>query len=97
VQWLTRIKSDQDNVTVIKKWQDGVDDGKIPTAILFDENQQFKAFGNTAVEKYKELVYDGEHEEKYFFRDFKMELYDKAVSEKYICKSGNQSQRKYQK
>jgi len=72
--------ADEDNVIVINNWQDGVEThGKIPTAILFNENKQFVAFGNKAIEKYKELVYDGEHEENYFFRDFKMELYGKKV------------------
>ena len=73
--------SDKDNITVINKWQDGCDThGKIPTAILFDENQHFMEFGNKAIKKYKELVYDGEHKEKYFFNNFKMLLYNEMVS-----------------
>jgi len=71
--------SEKDNVIVIDNWLDGVDThGKIPTAILFDENQQFLAFGQNAIDRYKEIAYNGQARMHYFFRNFKMELYNKV-------------------
>jgi len=72
-------ESDKQNVIVINDWQDGVETrGKIPTAILFDENQRFMAFGNRAIDKYREYVADEMQNECYFFQHFKMELYNKV-------------------
>ena len=72
--------SDKDNIIVINNWQDGVEThGKIPTAILFDENQHFMEFGNKAFEKYKEVARLGEASEYYFFQNFKMKLYQKVM------------------
>ena len=73
-------KSEEENVLVINDWQDGVEThGKIPTAILFDENKEFLEFGNRAIDKYREYVADEIQQKYYFFKHFKMELYNKKV------------------
>ena len=73
--------SNPEKVIVINDWQDGFETrGKIPTAILFDKNQNFLAFGNGAIDKYREFVADeNQKEECYFYENFKMELYNKKV------------------
>jgi len=74
------VRPNKEDVQVIKEWQDGaVPHGKIPTAILFDKNQQFVAFGNDAWDKYRDLKLDGEADKYYFFQRFKMQLYDEKV------------------
>ncbi|XP_053398568.1 heat shock 70 kDa protein 12A-like [Mercenaria mercenaria] len=50
---------------------------KAPTAVLFDERQQFHSFGYDAENEYKELAADKEHHNWYFFKQFKMRLYEK--------------------
>ena len=73
--------SEKDKVIVIDNWKDGVSThGKIPTAILFDENKKFLAFGNLAIEKYMEFAADEDHGKCYFFQNFKKELHKKEVS-----------------
>jgi len=73
--------TNKDDVQVISEWYDGVPThGKIPTAILFDKHQRFVAFGNRAIDTYRDLVLDKENEEYYFFEKFKMVLYDDEVS-----------------
>ena len=72
--------SEKSKLIVINQWQDGVKtDGKIPTCILFDEKQNFVAFGNNAITKYKELVWDNQEKEYYYFEKFKMCLYQRKV------------------
>ena len=72
--------SDKQNVIVINDWQDGVPThGKFPTAILFDEKQMFMAFGNRAIDKYREFVANEDQEKYYFFEKFKMGLYREKV------------------
>jgi len=69
----------KDNVIVINNWQDGVEThGKIPTAILFNESQQFVAFGKKAIEKYREILSETRENGYYFFQNFKMKLYEKV-------------------
>jgi len=73
--------TNKDNVIVINNWLDGVDtQGKIPTAILFDKDQHFVAFGNQAIDKYKEIASDGQAENYFFFQRFKMELYRQKIN-----------------
>jgi len=73
-------KSNKEDIQVVDEWQDGtLTRGKIPTAILFDEQQQFVAFGNDAWDKYRDLKLDGEADKYYFFQRFKMQLYDGKV------------------
>lgn len=50
---------------------------KIPTNILFDADKKFIAFGNQAEEMYSIL----QKEKCYFFRKFKMLLYDMDCTE----------------
>ena len=66
----------------LKQW---VDPGssmmynKTSTCILFDESVNFSKFGFEAESKYQDLIMDNEHKTWYFFRRFKMTLYDKQV------------------
>lgn len=53
---------------------------KNPTVLLLDSKQKFVAFGFEAEDKYAELAADGEHKDYYFFRRFKMSLYNATVS-----------------
>lgn len=39
---------------------DDSDDQKTPTAILFSDDQEFLEFGSNALQKYAELVEDGQ-------------------------------------
>ena len=74
-------ESNKENIQVINEWQDGtLTRGKIPTVILFDEQQQFVAFGNEALDKYRDFKLDDEADNYYFFQRFKMQLYDEKVS-----------------
>lgn len=50
---------------------------KTPTCILFNENQEFAKFGYDAVMKYKSLPASEAHK-WYFFRNFKMSLYNRV-------------------
>ncbi|XP_033742407.1 heat shock 70 kDa protein 12A-like [Pecten maximus] len=50
---------------------------KTPTCVLFDENKRFHSFGYEAEDKYSDLALDDEEEDWYFFRRFKMELYNR--------------------
>ncbi|XP_078341045.1 heat shock 70 kDa protein 12A-like isoform X2 [Crassostrea virginica] len=67
----------------LKQW---VDPGssmiynKTSTCILFDESVNFSKFGFEAESKYQDLIMDNEHKTWYFFRRFKMTLYDKQSS-----------------
>lgn len=48
---------------------------KIPTAILFDSEQQFMHFGYDAEDKYAELLEEGNADGYYFFKRYKMKLF----------------------
>ncbi|KAL3878539.1 hypothetical protein ACJMK2_030879 [Sinanodonta woodiana] len=50
---------------------------KAPTCALFDPQKRFHSFGYEAEEKYADLAADNEADGWYFFRRFKMTLYDK--------------------
>ena len=52
---------------------------KTPTCVLFDNTKKFKYFGFEAEDKYSDLATDQEHTNWYFFRRFKMMLFDKMV------------------
>ena len=58
-------------------WNEKAESYKIPTNILFDADKKFIAFGNQAEEMYSTL----QKEKCYFFRKFKMLLYDMACTE----------------
>jgi hypothetical protein len=51
---------------------DDSDDQKTPTAILFDKDQQFLEFGSNALQKYAELIEDGQA--ALLFQNYKMHL-----------------------
>ena len=71
--------SKQDDIFIVNDWHDGEKHGKIPTAILFNEREEFVAFGNLALKMYRDLKEDEEDEKFYFFQKFKMQLYDEKV------------------
>ena len=76
-------ESNRNKIIVIAQWTDGLTtNGKIPTLILFNKEQKFVAFGNKAFDEYKELVEENEHEDYYYFENFKMILYDEKVNQK---------------
>lgn len=52
---------------------------KTPTCVLFDKNKKFHSFGFEAEEKYFSLAEDYKHSDYYFFRRFKMKLFDQLV------------------
>ena len=54
---------------------------KTATCILFEPDKTFASFGYEAEEHYAELAAEGtdEHKKWYFFRRFKMQLFDKKV------------------
>lgn len=58
------------------------DSRKTPTSVLLDPERNFSAFGYAADEKYEELLDKEEHEDWFYFRDFKMELYDAVQVER---------------
>lgn len=67
-------------------WQTGSQPGlslKTPTCVLFDPDQHFVAFGGEAEDRYTEIANEDEQNDNseltrwYFFRRFKMQLYDK--------------------
>ncbi|XP_061164989.1 heat shock 70 kDa protein 12B-like [Saccostrea echinata] len=54
---------------------------KTPTTLLMDGDQNFVAFGYEAESKYAELAEEDEHLDYYYFRRFKMVLYNKLRKE----------------
>ena len=52
---------------------------KTPTCVLFDAAGTFHSFGFEAEEKYSNLALEDNHHDWYYFRRFKMMLYDKKV------------------
>ncbi|XP_033731586.1 heat shock 70 kDa protein 12B-like, partial [Pecten maximus] len=49
---------------------------KTPTTILFDKDQKFHSFGYEAEKHYFQLTVDDNHTDWYYFRRFKMILFD---------------------
>lgn len=65
--------------TNIKRWIDPTSSmvyNKTSTCILFTKEKKFNSFGFEAEAKYLDLVLDNEHKNWYFFRRFKMTLYE---------------------
>ncbi|XP_078325401.1 heat shock 70 kDa protein 12A-like [Crassostrea virginica] len=50
---------------------------KTSTCVLFDATEKFHSFGFEAEEKYSNLALEDNHHDWYYFRRFKMMLYDK--------------------
>ncbi|XP_032424327.1 heat shock 70 kDa protein 12A-like [Xiphophorus hellerii] len=74
----------------LKKWgkEIGLDTPKTPTCILFDESEEFVAFGYEATETYNCMR--GETGKKhYFFQNFKMALYGKELRRDMKIKAAN--------
>ena len=66
-----------------KRWMSGhsrLESEKTPTCILFDQAQTFKAFGYEAENTYAELCCNNQASDYYFFKHYKMALYNKKVS-----------------
>ena len=64
-------------------WQRGSQPGlslKTPSCILFDPTQKLHSFGSDAEDKYIDLAQEDEHIDWFYFKRFKMQLYDKHVS-----------------
>lgn len=57
---------------------------KTSTCVLFDKKKKFHSFGFEAEDNYVNFAEEDEsHKDYYFFRRFKMKLFDKMVS-KYV-------------
>lgn len=52
---------------------------KTPTCVLFDQTGKFDSFGYEAEEKYSNLALEDEHHDWFYFRRFKMMLYNTKV------------------
>ncbi|XP_060576629.1 heat shock 70 kDa protein 12A-like [Ruditapes philippinarum] len=50
---------------------------KTSTCVLFDQNKKFHSFGFEAEDAYSDLALDNKHGDYFFFRRFKMKLFDK--------------------
>ncbi|XP_061185738.1 heat shock 70 kDa protein 12A-like [Saccostrea echinata] len=50
---------------------------KTPTCVLFSPDRKFDSFGYEAENKYSELALENKHRPWYYFRRFKMDLYNK--------------------
>ena len=53
---------------------------KAPTCILVNPDKTFNSFGYEAENNYSNLADEEEHHDYYFFKRFKMILFDKVVS-----------------
>lgn len=65
-----------------KQWVDSSSSmvcNKTASCILFDAKTKFSKFGFEAEAKYLDLIIDKEHKSWYFFKQFKMSLYNKQV------------------
>jgi hypothetical protein len=69
-----------------KTWTAGVNTPgvslKTSSTILLKPDKTFDSFGYEAEDRYAELAMDDEHKDYYYFRRFKMLLFDKIVSTK---------------
>ncbi|XP_052778686.1 heat shock 70 kDa protein 12A-like [Mya arenaria] len=72
-----------DNPTkvIVRNWNgDQLMSSKAPTCLLIEpDGETFSAFGYDAENKYISLVEDGEHDKWYFFKRFKMQLYNTDI------------------
>ena len=67
---------------ITNQWRDGTSGSvamKTPSCILFDDKQQCHSFGFKAENKYASLCLENKHHDWFFFRHFKMLLYDNKV------------------
>lgn len=61
-------------------WENDVLSHKTPTSVLLDTLGNFSAFGRAADSAYAKLAEEEEHDKWFYFRDFKMELYNSTVT-----------------
>ena len=73
-------KYEQDKIYINSSWPSGVQTYKEATAILFDKNRKFVAFGEDAIDQYTDLTDKEEEKAWYFFKCFKMALHKEKVS-----------------
>lgn len=72
---------DKKSIIAVTEWPGGGTlSSKVPTAVLFDSNKKFVAFGQEAVKKYIELTDDGQDDDYFYFHRFKMILYKEKVN-----------------
>lgn len=76
--------SNPDKLRVFSNWP-GLSNEvyKTPTVLLIDPHGKLEAFGQEALNKYynkRSLLYPDHFDDYYFFRNFKMVLYDNQVS-----------------
>lgn len=71
---------DKDKIHVNSNWSSGSALWKVPTAILFDDQLKFMAFGEDAENKYSEFAESDEEHKYYYFHRFKMMLYSEQVA-----------------
>ena len=67
----------------LRRWIDPTSSmmyNKTSTCILFTKEKNFSKFGFDAEAKYLDLIFDKEQKDWYFFRRFKMSLYDLQVN-----------------
>ena len=76
---------EQNKIFMNTDWPSGSNACKEITAILFNENEEFVAFGEEAVDKFNALSEDDEAN-YFFFNCFKMDLYKEKVSPFFIQK-----------
>ena len=69
----------QDKIYVNSNWSSGSNLWKVPTAILFDKDQKFIAFGDDAENKYCQLAESDEEQSYFYFNQFKMMLYNTHI------------------
>ncbi|KAK7880242.1 hypothetical protein WMY93_033090 [Mugilogobius chulae] len=71
----------ESEVLQVKRWEQksGADTPKTPTCVLFDEDQSFVEFGYKARDRYYHICHNSK--DFYYFKDFKMQLYNKRITE----------------
>jgi len=69
-----------ETIYVNSKWPSGIQTCKEATAILFNDKQQFVAFGEDAISRYSDYLDTDEEKTFYFFSRFKMILYKEKVN-----------------
>ena len=68
---------------VTNQWSTGSNQSvslKTSTCVLFDPQQKFHSFGFDAEDMYAELASNENHDDWYYFKRFKMMLYEKKVN-----------------
>ena len=66
------------------QWRSGMStlaSNKTPTTVLLDREQKFVAFGYEAEKMYSEYVEEDEADDYFYFRRFKMMLYENTMKE----------------